>query len=187
MKKKIASLLCAVVLAMALPTLAFAAPSPIGGTVTDGDVAMNVAGEGVEGSGNFVIDVADADAKNAEGNILASFEIVINGDLTFDELTLAFNVGTEYAGAKATVYIEHGDGTTEVKTATVGSDGVVTITVDKLSIFTIAVEKTAAPSKPGADSGATSPQTGVSLALAVGATLVCAAGAGVTGAAIRRR
>ena len=174
----------ALALALALPMSAFAAPSPVGQSATVNGVTMTAQA----GQGNIItVEPTDQNAKNvklADGEVvLASFEVT--GEAS--DIDLTFFVGTQYAGARARVFVEHNDGTTEVLEAVVAADGTVTVHVDKLSIFTIVVDKNSVPAAGTAgatnfDNGAKSPQTGVNETLAAAATgvaLVAAAGCGV--------
>lgn len=74
---------------------------------------------------------------SAGEKVLGSFE-VLGRDVS--GLRLLFRVGAEYAGLPAKVYVQHGDGSTEVIEATVNQNGAVLIQVDGLSIFTIVVD-----------------------------------------------
>lgn len=103
--------------------------------------------------------------------------------------TLTFNVGTEYNGATATVFIEHqgrdANLGTETKTATV-SNGYVTISTDGLSLVTIAVDSSTVTGAT-TDASATSPQTGVDMTGIAVATAACAIAAVGVGVALRKK
>ena len=184
MKKKLVAITCAMALMLALPTLAFAAPSPSNPdpapVVGKNEVVIAVkAGSGTVDS----VDISTTDASNvpAGSEVLASFEV--KGDAT--DVTLTFNVGAKYAGYSATIYIQHNDGTTEAKTVTVGADGMISVHVDKLSVFSIVMgEKGAAAA---ADKGAKSPATGVDFGTVAGGTVAMAIAAGVVFVALRKK
>ena len=183
MKKRIVAIACAAALMLAMPTLAWAAPSPSNnGTVTgnNGVVAQVTAGSGT------IKDVKAVDTKAsnvpAGTDIVASFEVT--GDAT--DVTLTFNVGAKYAGYAYTVYIQHTDGTTETATGTVAADGTITVKADKLSIFSIAIGDKVADTA-AANKGAKSPQTGVDFGMVAGATAATAIAAGVVFIALRKK
>ena len=188
MKKRIVAIACAAAMMLALPTLAWAAPSPSGQTVTGNNgVSFTVKAE----SGT-VTDVASTSAQasnvqlSADEKVLASFQV--DGDAT--NVTLTFGVGSEYAGASVKIFVQHNDGTTEVLTGTVAADGTVTVTVGKLSIFTIAVDATTVTGGTDAkvmDTSSKSPQTGVDLGTVAGATVVTAIAAGAVFVALRKK
>ena len=192
--KKLVSAFAAFTMMLALPTVAMAAQfnSPSGTTVTapGTGVAISVSGD-VSGNGFIHVDPSDAAASNVPEGVtpLASFEVVADDNVSFTELSLTFSVGSKYAGAKATVYIQHGDGTTDVQEATVAADGTVTITVDRLSIFSIVVDESTIPADGGVatDTSATAPATDVNSAAMAGVTAAAIAGAGVVAVALRKK
>ena len=192
--KKLVSAFAAFTMMLALPTVAMAAQfnSPSGTTVTapSTGVAISVSGD-VSGDGFIHVDPSDAAASNVPEGVtpLASFEVVADDNVSFTELSLTFSVGSKYAGAKATVYIQHGDGTTDVQEATVAADGTVTITVDRLSIFSIVVDESTIPADGGVatDTSATAPATDVNSAAVAGVTVAAIAGAGVVAVALRKK
>lgn len=192
--KKLVSAFAAFTMMLALPTVAMAAQfnSPSGTTVTapGTGVAISVSGD-VSGNGFIHVDPSDAAASNVPEGVtpLASFEVVADDNVSFTELSLTFSVGSKYAGAKATVYIQHGDGTTDVQEATVAADGTVTITVDRLSIFSIVVDESTIPADGGVatDTSATAPATDVNFAAVAGVTVAAIAGAGVVAVALRKK
>lgn len=195
MKKKFAALACALVLAMSLPMMAFGAQfnSPSGTTVSNPDgTGLTVSGD-VSGDGYIEVQNVLPNgvvAKGAEGkNVLVSFEVTAHGNITFTGLDLTFSLGAKYAGATATVYIEHGDGTTETQTVTVAADGTITLHVTKLSVFSVVIDESTIGqgAASGVDTGATSPQTGVSLVGVAGASAVMFVGAGVVAVALRKK
>jgi hypothetical protein len=176
MKRKIVSVVCAVALMLSLPVLAWAAPSPVLGSNGAGKV-NDVYLEVVASAGT--IESVGESAKQASnvklaGNdaVVASFEII--GDAT--NVGLAFSVGEKWAGYTFKVFIEHNDGSTEVKTATVGSDGLLSLRVDKLSIFTLVAEGASTSPKTGVNIGATSGAVaGMTIAMAAAAVFVATA------------
>lgn len=192
--KKLVSAFAAFTMMLALPTVAMAAQfnSPSGTTVTapGTGVAISVSGD-VSGNGFIHVDPSDVAASNVPEGVtpLASFEVVADDNVSFTELSLTFSVGSKYAGAKATVYIQHGDGTTDVQEATVAADGTVTITVDRLSIFSIVVDESTIPADGGVatDTSATAPATDVNSAAVAGVTVAAIAGAGVVAVALRKK
>ena len=130
--KKIVGVFAAATMMFALPSVAMAAQfnSPSGTTVTDqSGVSISVSGDVTSASGNGYIDVnaGSAPAANVPAGVtpLATFEVVAEGDVQFSELSLTFSVGSQYAGAQATVYVVHSDGTQEAIPATVAADGTV--------------------------------------------------------------
>lgn len=209
---KIAAGVCAAGLALALPMMALAVPSPSNSGTNTGqnNVTANVTGTTVDGetvpSDYFEIVPTDTVANGApvkpptavdsamleEGETvtIASFKVNTSYDPSqLGTITVTLNVGTQYSGASSYIYVEHNDGTTEVKQVTVGSDGTVTLTTDDINIITVAIDTSTIPEGSGvkADKGATSPQTGVSVlgvAAGTGAMAVAACG---TGAALRKK
>lgn len=195
--KKLVSAFAAFTMMLALPTVALAAQfnSPSGTTVTapGTGVAISVSGDvsSASGSGYISVEPESIVASNVPDGVtpLATFEVLEHGDVTFTELSLTFSVGSQYAGAKATVYIEHGDGTTDVQEATVAADGTVTITVDRLSVFSIVVDESTIPAdgSVATDTSATAPATDVNSAPVAAVTLVAVAGAGAVAVALRKK
>lgn len=195
--KKLVSAFAAALMFIGLPTVAMAAQfnSPSGTTVTapGTSVALSVSGDVTSASGNgyISVDPAGTAASNVPEGVtpLATFEVLEHGDVEFTQLSLVFSLGTQYAGAQATVYIQHGDGTTETQQATVAADGTVTITVDRLSIFSIVVDESTIPADGGVttDTSATSPKTDATVAPVAGMTVAALAGAGVVAVSLRKK
>ena len=205
--KKIVGVFAAATMMFALPSVAMAAQfnSPSGTTVTDqSGVSISVSGDVTSASGNGYIDVnaGSTPAANVPARItpLATFEVVAEGDVQFSELSLTFSVGSQYAGAQATVYVVHSDGTQEAIPATVAADGTVTVTVDRLSVFSIVVDESTIPSGnqggtttggttggTTTDTSATSPYTGAFLAPVAGMTVAAFAAAGGVSVVLRKR
>ena len=69
------------------------------------------------------------------------------------------------------------------------TDGTVTITVDRLSIFSIVVDESTIPADGGVatDTSATAPATDVNSAAVAGVTVAAIAGAGVVAVALRKK
>ena len=208
--KKIVGVFAAATMMFALPSVAMAAQfnSPSGTTVTgQSGVSISVSGDVTSASGNGYIDVnaGSAPAANVPAGVtpLATFEVVAEGDVQFSELSLTFSVGSQYAGAQATVYVVHSDGTQEAIPATVAADGTVTVTVDRLSVFSIVVDESTIPSGnqggtttggttgttggTTTDTSATSPYTGAFLAPVAGMTVAAFAAAGGVSVVLRKK
>lgn len=204
--KKIVGVFAAATMMFALPSVAMAAQfnSPSGTTVTDqSGVSISVSGDVTSASGNGYIDVnaGSTPAANVPAGVtpLATFEVVAEGDVQFSELSLTFSVGSQYAGAKATVYVVHSDGSQEAIPATVAADGTVTVTVDRLSVFSIVVDESTIPSGnqggtaggttggTTTDTSATSPYTGAFLAPVAGMTVAAFAAAGGVSVVLRKK
>lgn len=188
MKSKIFAVVMAAMLMLALPALAWANPSAEASEVVLGDngTALSISGTA------HVKTVAPTSEKAsnvpAGTDVLASYEIT--GTMEKGQtLNLTFMVGTQYAGYTVYVYIQHNDGATEVKTATVGADGTITISVDKLSIFSLVLGEAGAGTVPGAgaDNGSTSPKTGVDMTGVAAGTVAAIAAAGAVTVALRRK
>ena len=187
MKKRIASIVCAAMLMLALPTLAWADPSPSGvtGTGSSNGATLTVSGNG---SGSLEVEGTPAAASNvpAGANVFASFEVYKTDGTNIDgSLTLTFNVGAANAGRTATIYIQHNDGATEAKTAVVDAKGNISITVDRLSIFSVVLGDKAAGA--AADTSAKSPATGVDMGVVAGGSAVALCGAAVVAVALRKK
>ena len=101
-------------------------------------------------------------------------------------MTFSFNVGSQYANHAFTVYVEHGNGEAgENITGVVASDGTLTFTAPSLSIFSVVIGDVVSSST--ANTGSTSPQTGVDLGTVAGATVVTAIAAGAVFVALRKK
>lgn len=193
MKKKLFAVVLAAVMVLAMPAMAFAAPSP---SVVEGSgSASNGTTLTVTANGTGTITVAES-SKQASNAVLSGSEVVVGsfevasstGDAT--DATLTFKVGARYAGAHAKIFIEHSDGTTEVKEVTVSADGYIIIKADTLSsssVFTVVVDPTTATGTTAADTSSVSPQTGVDMTLVAAASGICFVGAGAVAFALRKR
>lgn len=197
MKKSIVAVLAAALFALALPTAAIAWDSP-SGAVRDTVTVQTPAGIQVKvavaanGTGSISVGQTSQAASNApatapEGYIaIGSFKITKTGDVTAP-YNFAYNLGSEYANADVTVYIDHeGEADNEVVQKTASSDGTVTFTTDTLSIHTVYAKKSA---NAGAvtDKGSKSPQTGLNTGVVAGATIAAAAGAAICAIALRSK
>lgn len=197
--KKIASLVCAVALALSMPVLAFAAPSPNSGAVTDNGIVL---AEGVTANVAFsgdlsLLTIAETDktASNVTlgdtDQVMGSIEITEETVGTVSEdnpLTLTFSAGSQYAGYKGKVFIEHSDSSTEQRDVEIDANGNVSLTITKLSVFTLVVDTASAPAGTVvSDGSAASPKTGVSSDLLVGGIAVLAVAAVGTGVALRKK
>lgn len=136
------------------------------------------------------LDQASNVSLSATQKIVGTFKVYdVPEGSTYGPYTLTFNVGTEYNGATATVFIEHqgrdANLGTETKTATV-SNGYVTISTDGLSLVTIAVDSSTVTGAT-TDASATSPQTGVDMAGIAVATAACAIAAVGVGVVLRKK
>ena len=185
MKKRIAAILCAAMLMLALPTLAFAADSPSNTQTATSD-------SGITGTVTFT-GTADIKAVSA-GNVtvsgaevaLAAFEITTNDTVDADHpIKLTFTVDKKYAGCTGRVHVVHADGSAEDMPITIGSDGTATIKITKLSTFTLVVDPTTASAT--ANKSATSPVTGLDVAGVAGVTAVAAIAAGCVFVALRKK
>lgn len=74
-------------------------------------------------------------------------------------MTLVYTLDEQYSGFICNIYIEHGDGSTEVMTKSVAANGTVDVTIDRLSTFTFVLTNEKATAA-AADNKATSPKTG---------------------------
>lgn len=196
MKKNLLVTLAAALLIGVTPAVAMAAPTLSPNTVTasasatvDGtSVAVNVSCKaGDEGAESWVkLEDTTAVAENTpEGaNVVASFEVTQQN--TLPPYTFSYELGSEYAGAKVTVYIQHDDGTTEVVERTADANGTISFEQEKLSIHTIVAEKTEG-SAPATDTSSDAPYTGVPVAIVAGVTVVSAISAGGVAVALRKK
>lgn len=183
MKKRIVAIACAAALMLALPTLAWAAPSPSGNNETGnvGGITVTVKAE----NGTVSAPVAsDKPAKTVPEGVTPLMSFVVDG--TGTNVTFSFNVGSQYANHAFTVYVEHGNGEAgENITGVVASDGTLTFTAPSLSIFSVVIGDVVSSST--ANTGSTSPQTGVDLGTVAGATVVTAIAAGAVFVALRKK
>ncbi|WP_172135220.1 NPXTG-anchored protein [Adlercreutzia sp. ZJ473] len=207
MKKKITSVLCAAMLMLALPTLAWAAPSPYNsGTVnsTDGtQTSVNVSCKGgevkvtPEQAGTTASNYKEGAVKDA---LVTTFEITAVGNADVSDLNVTVSVGKQYANMIARVYIQHGNDinnatSTDYKEVKVAADGTVSFTMDGLSWVTIAIAEGQTPAGTATGSATTgsaasadkAPQTGVDFTGTAGAAIVMTAAAGCVAVALRKK
>lgn len=195
LKNKLVALATAIAV-MATPVAAMAAVSP--STVTSSttasaaaaSVTASVSANKVSGndwikvepaaSGEIASNVPEAD----KDKVVASFVITHQG--TEAPYTFSYTLGSEYAGATVTVYIQHDDDTTEVVTKVADANGTITFTQDKLSIHTLVAEKTNG-SAASTDTSARSPQTGVNTAAVAGISIVAVVAAGGVAVTLRKK
>lgn len=155
---------------------------------------LTVTGKTDDSTSKLVVEATSDQASNvslsATQKIVGTFKVYdVPEGSTYGPYTLTFNVGTEYNGATATVFIEHqgrdANLGTETKTATV-SNGNVTISTDGLSLVTIAVDSSTVTGAT-TDASATSPQTGVDMTGIAVATVACAIAAVGVGVVLRKK
>lgn len=192
--KKLVTAIAAAAMIFALPGVAMAATfnSPTGTTVIDSasGVALHVSGP-VSGDGSIVVEPTEAKAVNVPEGVtpIASFEVTKKGAIDINgQLSFVFTVGTQYAGATATIYIQHESGATETQTATVAADGTITIAVDELSVYSVVIDESTIPAGGATtDTSATSPQTNATVAPVAMVTTVAVLGAGAAAVALRKK
>lgn len=192
--KKLVTAIAAAAMMFALPGVAMAATfnSPTGTTVIDqaSGVALHVSGP-VFGDGSIVVEPTEAKAVNVPEGVdpIASFEVTKEGAIEINgQLSFVFTVGTQYAGATATIYIQHESGATETQTATVAADGTITIAVDELSVYSVVIDESTIPAGgTTTDTSATSPQTNATVAPVAMVTTIAVLGAGAAAVALRKK
>jgi len=173
--KKLVAVVIACVFALALPCLAFAAPS---GAV-NGETTTSVGTDDLGNKAELQVTVEGADwvkvvptSENAKNTAIpsndkvvaqASYEVTSNKENV--KVTLVYTTDTKFAGLTCYIFVEHEDGTVEKATKAVDSNGQVRYTMDKLSVVTFVVtnQKYNSGSSTAAakDTGSTSPRTGV--------------------------
>ena len=194
MKKRFMAALSIFALVLALPVAAFAANSPekvSSQPVTSNGVTANATGV-VAGSDAWLKVVGtDAAASNVPSgsNVVASFEVTQQN--TSGPYSFTFALGSQYAGAKVTAYIQHDSGLTDVKELTADANGNVSFTMDQLCTITLVAQPTsgasaAASTTVTADKGAKSPATGVNTTAVAAVAAVAAAGAACAFVALRK-
>ena len=164
MKKKLLVLVCACVLALALPVIAFAAPSGAVNSDTTTSTGQDLYGTTdslevtVEGADWLKVEKMPKDytwfAPNTDTEILKSIAtndgyvvgfdtyVIDAGDDDFAKkatVTLVYTTDPNFSGLTCYVYIAHDDGTFEEFTMPVKSDGTVTVNMNKLSEVTFAI------------------------------------------------
>lgn len=194
MKKRFMAALSVLALALALPVAAFAANSPekvSSQPVTSNGVTANATGV-VTGSDAWLNVVGTDTAANnvpSGSNVVASFAVTQYN--TSGPYNFTFALGSQYAGAKVTVYIQHDSGSPDVKELTADANGNVSFTMDKLCIISLVAQPTsgasaAASTTVTADKGAKSPATGVNTTAVAAVAAVAAAGAACAFLALRK-
>ena len=186
MKKKLLVVLCSMVMALVIPTLAFAAPSPTDQQTAEYPavgVSAKLVGS-IYSLNDLHIDPMDETAATIDTSIkpkLDSDNVVVGmysiygtHGVTdnFGTLTLTFQVDPQYNGRSAVVYQLH-DGSLIAHTGVV-SGGTISITITQLSEFAVVVDANAATT----NTGATSPKTGsdvngIVLAMSFAAIAAC--------------
>ena len=194
MKKRFMAALSVLALALALPVAAFAANSPekvSSQPVTSNGVTANATGV-VTGSNAWLNVVGTGTAANnvpSGSNVVASFEVTHHN--TSGPYNFTFALGSQYAGAKVTAYIQHDSGFRDVKELTADANGNVSFTMDQLCIISLVAQPTsgasaAASTTVTADKGAKSPATGVNTTAVAAVAAVAAAGAACAFVALRK-
>ena len=194
MKKRFMAALSVLALALALPVAAFAANSPekvSSQPVTSNGVTANATGV-VTGSDAWLNVVGTGTAANnvpSGSNVVASFEVTHYN--TSGPYNFTFALGSQYAGAKVTVYIQHDSGFRDVKELTADANGNVSFTMDELCIISLVAQPTsgasaAASTTVTADKGAKSPATGVNTTAVASVAAVAATGAACAFVALRK-
>lgn len=194
MKKRFMAALSIFALVLALPMAAFAANSPekvSSQPVTSNGVTANATGV-VAGSDAWLKVVGTGTAASnvpSGSNVVASFEVTqLN---TTGPYSFTFALGSQYAGAKVTAYIQHDSSLTDVKELTADANGNVSFTMDQLCTITLVAQPTsgasaAASTTVTADKGAKSPATGVNTTAVAAVAAVAAAGAACAFVALRK-
>lgn len=201
MKKRFMAALSVLALALALPVAAFAADSPANvksGPVTSNGVTANASGVAagsdawlkVVGTGTAAVNVPSG------SNVVASFEVTQQN--TSGPYNFTFALGSQYAGAKVTAYIQHDSGVREEKQLLADANGNVSFTMNELCTISLVAQPTsgasaatsgasaAASTTVTADKGAKSPTTGVDTTGVAAVAVVAAAGAACAFVALRK-
>lgn len=194
MKKRFMAALSVLALVLAMPVAAFATNSPANvksDPVTSNGVTANASGV-VTGSNAWLNVVGTGTAANnvpSGSNVVASFEVTHYN--TSGPYNFTFALGSQYAGAKVTVYIQHDSGYHDVKELTADANGNVSFTMDELCIISLVAQPTsgasaAASTTVTADKGAKSPATGVNTTAVASVAAIAAAGAACAFVALRK-
>ncbi len=194
MKKRFMAALSVLALVLALPVAAFAANSPekvSSQPVTSNGVTANATGV-VAGSDAWLKVAGSGTAASnvpSGSNVVASFEVTQQN--TTGPYSFTFALGSQYAGAKVTAYIQHDSGVTDVKELTADANGNVSFTMNELCIISLVAQPTsgasaAASTTVTADKGAKSPATGVNTTAVAAVAAVAAAGAACAFVALRK-
>lgn len=194
MKKRFMAALSVLALVLALPVAAFAANSPekvSSQPVTSNGVTANATGV-VAGSDAWLKVVGSGTAASnvpSGSNVVASFEVTQQN--TTGPYSFTFALGSQYAGAKVTAYIQHDSSVTDVKELTADANGNVSFTMNELCIISLVAQPTSGASSAAgttvtADKGAKSPATGVNTTAVAAVAAVAAAGAACAFVALRK-
>ena len=208
-KKILATVMGALMLmACAIPSLAFAAESPslvtvgpVSGTAKTGEtVTLTVQYTGQQGW--LIVEPWDQPAANfpAGDSPFITYQvreswpgaICGEGGVIPGGLLLTFNFGEKYSGYAAKVYIDHDNGADEVRNSTVSANGSISINVDRLSLFSVELTapeegSSATASNKSVDKTTTSPGTGTGMVpVALLASAACIGGAALCFSRIRR-
>ncbi len=194
MKKRFMAALSVLALALALPVAAFATNSPANvksDPVTSNGVTANASGVAADSNAWLKVVGAGVAANNVPSgsNVVASF--VVTHYNTSGPYNFTFALGSQYAGAKVTVYIQHDSGYPDVKELTADANGNVSFTMDELCIISLVAQPTsgasaAASTTVTADKGAKSPATGVNTTAVAAVAAFAAAGAACAFVALRK-
>ena len=194
MKKRFMAALSVLALALALPVAAFATNSPANvksDPVTSNGVTANASGVAADSNAWLKVVGAGVAANNVPSgsNVVASFEVTHCN--TSGPYNFTFALGSQYAGAKVTVYIQHDSGFCDVKELTADANGNVSFTMDELCIISLVAQPTsgasaAASTTVTADKGAKSPATGVNTTAVASVAAVAATGAACAFVALRK-
>lgn len=200
MKKKFAALLISAAMILALPAMAFAAPSPQSWKAADGSATFTGTSEN---NCQLTVQSADAPAASAAAVQAAGLQEVGTWEVFCCDGkgaaahnpqhpwsgTGVFAVGTQYNGATAKVFVIHGldagAAVSETIDATV-QNGAVSCGISGLSFYTVAIDKSTIGAAPMSNS-ATSPQTGNTTLAVAGATVAMAIAAGAVAVALRKQ
>ncbi len=130
-------------------------------------------------------DIASNVPASEYGKIVASF--VTSAEGVEGPYRYSYSLGSDYAGATVTIYVQYADGTTGVKTAVADANGTITFTEDKLPyIHTLTAEPTNG-SAASRDTSARSPQTGVNTTAVAGVSAAAVVAAGAVAVTIRKK
>ena len=194
MKKRFMAALSIFALVLALPVAAFAANSPekvSSQPVTSNGVTANATGVVANSDAWLKVVGTGTAASNVPSgsNVVASFEVTQQN--TTGPYSFTFALGSQYAGAKVTAYIQHDSGVGEEKELTADANGNVSFTMNELCIISLVAQPTsgasaAASTTVTADKGAKSPATGVNTTAVAAVAAVAAAGAACAFVALRK-
>ncbi len=135
--------------------------------------------------GDTASDIASNVPASEYGKIVASFVITAEG--VEGPYRFSYSLGSAYAGATVTIYVQYADGTTGVITAVADANGTITFTEDKLPyIHTLTAEPTNG-SAASRDTSARSPQTGVNTTAVAGVSAAAVVAAGAVAVTIRKK